>query len=54
MPDEAEAQKAIASLNNSELKNRIISVKLAKPKQDLKGSYRVGNGIVKEYRFRKN
>lgn len=54
MADDEAAQKAIAALNNSELSSNIISVKEAMPKENHKGSYRVGNGVVKEYRFRKN
>lgn len=54
MADDEAAQKAIAALNNSELSSNIISVKEATPKENHKGSYRVGNGVVKEYRFRKN
>jgi len=54
MPDAEAAQKAIETLNNTELHNRVISVKEAKPKENHKGSYRVGNGVIKEYRFRKN
>lgn len=54
MADDESAQKAITALNNSEVSNRIVSVKAATPKENHKGSYRVGNGVVKEYRFRKN
>jgi RNA recognition motif-containing protein len=54
MADEEAAKRAIASLNKSELGNRVISVEMAKPRENHKGSYRVGNGIIKEYRFKKN
>jgi RNA recognition motif-containing protein len=54
MPNEAQALKAIDSLNSSELSNQKITVQVAKPKENYKGSYKVGNGIVKSYRFRKN
>ena len=54
MEDEAAAKKAIESLNNSELNNKVISVREAQPKEVHKGSYKVGNGAVNMYRFRKN
>lgn len=54
MADEEAAQRAISSLDNSEVSNRVISVKKANPKENHKGSYRVGNGVIKEYRFKKN
>lgn len=53
MPNEEEAQKAIASLNNTELNGLLLSVEQASPKQVHKGSYRVGNGAVNIYRFKK-
>jgi RNA recognition motif-containing protein len=54
MPDESAALKAIAELNNKQISDRPITVQTAKPKEQHKGSYRVGNGVMKEYRFRKN
>jgi RNA recognition motif-containing protein len=54
MPDEDAGRKAIAALNNTELHNRVISVVEAKPKLNHKGSYKVGNGAVEAYRFRKS
>jgi RNA recognition motif-containing protein len=54
MEDADAAQKAIDELNNSELKSMTISVKEAEPKKEMKGSYKVGNGAVNIYRFRKN
>jgi RNA recognition motif-containing protein len=54
MEDNAAAQKAIHDLNNSEFQSYTISVAEAAEKQVYKGSYKVGSGIVKEYRFRKN
>ncbi len=53
MEDEAAAQKAIDELNNSKLKSLTISVQQTKPKEQHKGSYKVGNGAVKVYKFRK-
>jgi RNA recognition motif-containing protein len=52
--DEAAAQKAIEGLNNSEVESLVISVQEAKPKEEQKGSYKVGNGAINVYRFRKN
>jgi RNA recognition motif-containing protein len=54
MPIDAEAQNAITSLNNSQFHDHVITVKATKPKEEHKGSYKVGNGPVTEYRFRKN
>src|SRR5438270_13625290 len=54
MPVEEEALKAIDQLNKSEIQNQKISVEVAKPKENHKGSYKVGNGIINVYRFRKN
>jgi RNA recognition motif-containing protein len=52
--DEMSAQKAIDELNNSEVESLVISVTQAKPKEEHKGSYKVGNGAVNVYKFRKN
>jgi RNA recognition motif-containing protein len=54
MPNEEEAQKAIAALNQSEVNGLNISVQQAKPKEVHKGSYKVGNGAINVYRFKKN
>ena len=54
MEDSTAAQKAIEALDKSELDTRTISVEEAKPKVTLQGSYKVGNGPVEAYRFRKN
>jgi RNA recognition motif-containing protein len=54
MPIDAEGMEAIAKLNQSQLNDRTITVQVAKPKENHRGSYRVGNGVVKEYRFRKS
>ncbi len=54
MEDEAAARQAIERLNNSELANKVISVREAQPREVHKGSYKVGNGAVNMYRFRKN
>jgi RNA recognition motif-containing protein len=49
MNNEEEGQKAINQLNNFELRNRSLSVEVAKPKEEQKGSYAVGNGSQKSY-----
>jgi RNA recognition motif-containing protein len=53
MNDE-EGEKAIEKLNNSVLHELTISVKQAEPRKIPQGSYKVGNGPVDAYRFRKN
>ena len=54
MEDEIAAKNAISQLNNTELENYTITVQEAKPKEVHKGSYKVGNGAVNVYKFRKN
>jgi RNA recognition motif-containing protein len=54
MPNDEEAQKAIKALNETEVNGQKISVQQAEPKDVRKGSYKVGNGAVNMYRFRKN
>ena len=54
MPDEAEANQAITVLNQSELNGLKITVSKADPIEERKGSYKVGNGSVNPYRFKKN
>lgn len=39
MPDDAEGQKAIDQLNNSDFKDRKLSVQVARPREERKGSY---------------
>ena len=52
--DEASAQNAIQALNQTTLNSLKITVKEAVPAPEHKGSYKVGNGAVNAYRFRKN
>ena len=54
MPDETQALAAIAALNGTEQNGRVITVKEAEIKDVRKGSYKVGNGAINVYRFRKN
>ncbi|HZI00918.1 MAG TPA: RNA-binding protein [Flavisolibacter sp.] len=53
MPHEQEAVKAIAALHNTEVKGRVIEVKPEQEKPQQKGSYKVGNGAVSAYKFKK-
>jgi RNA recognition motif-containing protein len=39
MPDDAEGQKAIDTLNNSDFRDRKLSVQVARPREERKGSY---------------
>jgi len=54
MPNEEEAQKAITALHETEVNGKKITVQQAEPKDVRKGSYKVGNGAVNMYRFKKN
>jgi RNA recognition motif-containing protein len=54
MPSEEQARAAIASLHKTELEGNVITVEETAPKEVRKGSYKVGNGAVNIYRFRKN
>lgn len=54
MPDDEQAKKAIADLNNKEIQGLIINLKEAQPKPVHKGSYKVGDGAVNAYRFKKS
>jgi RNA recognition motif-containing protein len=53
MEDEI-AQNAINGLNQTVLNTLTRTVKEAPQKKEQKGSYKVGNGAVNIYRFRKN
>ena len=52
--EEADAQNAINGLNKTLLNNLKLTVKEAPAKNEHKGSYKVGQGVVNIYRFRKN
>lgn len=54
MPDDAKALSAIQALNQKDINGNKLDVKQAEPKVVNKGSYKVGNGGVNPYRFRKN
>ena len=53
MPDEKEAGAAIAALNQTEQQGRKLTVAQTDPREERKGSYKVGNGGVNPYRFKK-
>jgi RNA recognition motif-containing protein len=53
MPVAEQAQKAITSLHQSNFFGRTIGVEEAPPKPEHKGSYKVGNGGLPGYRFKK-
>lgn len=54
MVDDEAAMKAIKALDQSNFHSNVISVKAAAPREIRRGSYKVGNGAVNVYRFRKN
>jgi len=54
MPEEEQARAAIAALNQTEVKGCLIQVKEAPERTLHKGSYKVGNGPINQYRFKKN
>lgn len=54
MPDETEAGKAILALHQSELNGLKLTVSKAEPKEERKGSYKVGRSGINPYRFKKN
>lgn len=52
--DESAAEEAIKGLNQTLLNDLKLTVKIAPTKNEHKGSYKVGHGVVNIYRFRKN
>lgn len=54
MDDDTAAQKAITGLHNSIVQELTISVKEIESKRVQQGSYKIGNGVVDVYRFRKS
>ena len=54
MPNVEQALAAIAATNQTAVNGKTISVQEAESKQIHKGSYKVGDGAVNIYRFRKN
>jgi RNA recognition motif-containing protein len=54
MPSDEEGSAAIAALNQKEVNGRLMNVQPAEPRQTRRGSYKVGQGGVNPYRFRKN
>lgn len=53
MPITEEAETAIKALHNQLIEGRHISVQQQEQKPARKGSYKVGNGAVSAYKFRK-
>lgn len=53
MPDEEQGRAAVAALNGKEAGGKTITVEESKPRQEHKGSYKVGSGAVNIYKFRK-
>lgn len=54
MPDDAQARTAIKTLDKSEVNGKTLMVQEAEPKEMKRGSYKVGNGGINPYRFKKN
>lgn len=54
MPSEEEGKAAIAALNKTTVNGQELSIREADPEVIRKGSYKVGNGAVNVYRFRKD
>ena len=54
MPDEEQARTAIKTLDKSEVNGKTLKVQEAEPKEVKRGSYKVGNGGINPYRFKKN
>jgi RNA recognition motif-containing protein len=54
MPVEEEALAAIAALNDTEVGGKKLTLKQADPREVRKGSYKVGNGGINPYRFKKS
>ena len=52
MPNQEEARAAIAALDQAEVNGRKLTVKEAEPKEQNRGSYNVGNGGIRPYRFK--
>jgi RNA recognition motif-containing protein len=53
MPKEEEALAAIAALNNKQVNGKEISVQQVDEMGKQKGSYKVGNGPMQQYRFKR-
>jgi RNA recognition motif-containing protein len=54
MENDDQAKSAISSLNNKEFNGTVLSVEQTEPKVIRRGSYKVGNGAIQAYKFRKN
>jgi RNA recognition motif-containing protein len=54
MPDDAAAGQAISALDQSEQNGLKLNVSKAAVREERKGSYKVGNGGINPYRFKRN
>ena len=54
MPDNEQAKAAIAALDQTSFNGQTLVVKEASPREERRGSYKVGSGGVNPYRFKKN
>jgi RNA recognition motif-containing protein len=54
MDEQAAAQNAIKELHQTVLHTLTITVEEAPPRKTPQGSYKVGNGAINVYRFKKN
>jgi len=51
---EKEAKTAMSALNDKEFHNQPIKLAVAMPREEKRGSYKVGSGAFKAYRFKKD
>ena len=54
MPNEEQAKAAIAALDKTSFNGQTLVVQEAGPKEERRGSYKVGTGGINPYRFKKN
>ena len=54
MEEEKEARKAMTALQDKEFHNQLIKITEASPREIKRGSYKVGSGAIKAYRFKKD
>ncbi len=54
MEEDSDAEKAITALNQTVFHDLTITVQQAPTRTEHRGSYKVGNGAVNAYRFKKN
>lgn len=54
MVDDVQAMAAINALDKTTVEGRQLTVQKAAPKEEKRGSYKVGGGTINPYRFKKN